>query len=154
MEEVQDVFNQKPILCPPDMKSQLTGKDPDARKDWRQEENGAQSMRWLVTGYEFEQITLGDSEGQESLACCSPQVLKSLTRLSEWTVITTKDHIWYDLFYINIWNRQIYIDGKQISGCLGLCLGGGQGKWLLIYMKFLLGTIKYSKLRWLWCPTL
>ena len=44
---------------------------------------GQQSMRWLVTGYEFEQTTLGDSEGQESLACCSPQVAKSLTQLSE-----------------------------------------------------------------------
>ena len=28
-----------PILWPPDLKSQLTGKDPDAGKDWRQGEN-------------------------------------------------------------------------------------------------------------------
>ena len=112
-----------------------------------------QSMRQLLNGYEFEQTTLEDREGQESLACCSPQVAKSLTRLSEWTVMTTEDHIWYDFFYINIWNRQIYIDGKQISGCLGLCLERG-GKWLLICVKFLLGLIKYSKLRWLWCTTL
>ena len=28
------------ILWPPDAKSQLTGKDPDAGKDWRQEEKG------------------------------------------------------------------------------------------------------------------
>ena len=29
------------ILCPPDAKSWLTGKDPDAGKDWWQEEKGA-----------------------------------------------------------------------------------------------------------------
>ena len=27
--------------------SWLTGKDPDAGKDWRQEEKGQQRMRWL-----------------------------------------------------------------------------------------------------------
>ena len=31
---------EAPILWPPDAKSQLTGKDPDAGKDWGQEENG------------------------------------------------------------------------------------------------------------------
>ena len=30
-----------PILCPSDVKSKLTGKDPHAGKDWRQEEKGA-----------------------------------------------------------------------------------------------------------------
>ena len=29
---------EAPIVCPPDAKSQLTGKDPDAGKDWRQKE--------------------------------------------------------------------------------------------------------------------
>ena len=29
---------EAPILWPPDVKSQLTGKDPDARKDWGQED--------------------------------------------------------------------------------------------------------------------
>ena len=33
------------ILWPPDAKSQVIGKNPDARKDWRQEER--QRMRWL-----------------------------------------------------------------------------------------------------------
>ena len=36
------------ILWPPDAKSRLTGKDPDAGKDWRQEEKGTKErMRWL-----------------------------------------------------------------------------------------------------------
>ena len=54
-------------LWPPDAKSQLTGKDPDAGKDWRQEEKGTAEdemagwHHWL-NGHEFEQ-TLGDDEG-------------------------------------------------------------------------------------------
>ena len=67
---------EAPILWPPDKKSQLTGKDPDAGKDWRQEEKGTTDNKmvgwyhWL-NGHEFEQ-TLGDGEGQGSLVCCSP----------------------------------------------------------------------------------
>ena len=62
-------------LCPPDAKSLLIGKDPDAGKDWRQEEKGATEDKmvgwhhWL-NGHEFEQ-TWGDGEGQENMACCS-----------------------------------------------------------------------------------
>ena len=63
---------EAPILWPPDMKNRLIGKDPDAGKDWRQEEKGMTEDKmvgwhcWL-NGHEFEQI-LGDSEGQQSLA--------------------------------------------------------------------------------------
>ena len=67
---------EAPILWPPDVKSQLIGKDPDAEKDWSQEEKGTtedEMVGWhhRLNGHEFEQ-TLGDSEGQESLVCCSP----------------------------------------------------------------------------------
>ena len=64
------------ILWPPDAKSGLIGKDPDAGKDWGQEEKGAiedEMVGWhhWLNGHEFEQIP-GDSEGQGSLACYSP----------------------------------------------------------------------------------
>ena len=42
-----DAEAEAPILGPPDVKSQLIGKDPDARKDWRQEERGWQGTRCL-----------------------------------------------------------------------------------------------------------
>ena len=63
------------ILWPPDAKSWLTGKDPDAGKDWGQEEKGLtedQMVGWYywLNGHEFEQ-TLGDNEGQGSLVCWS-----------------------------------------------------------------------------------
>ena len=35
-----DAEAKAPILWPPDAKSRLTGKDPDAGKDWRQEKKG------------------------------------------------------------------------------------------------------------------
>ena len=67
---------EAPILWPPDVKSRLTGKDPDAGKDWRQEEKGMtedEMVGWhhWFNGHESEQ-TPGDSEGQRSLDCCSP----------------------------------------------------------------------------------
>ena len=64
------------ILWSPDAKSRLTGKDPDAGKDWGQEEKGTtedEMIGWhhRLNGYEFEQA-LGDGEGQGSQACCNP----------------------------------------------------------------------------------
>ena len=51
------------------------GKNPGARKDWGQEENGAtenEMVGWhhWLNGHEFEH-TRGDGEWQGSLACCS-----------------------------------------------------------------------------------
>ena len=71
---------EDPILWPPDAKSLLTGKDPDAGKDWRQEEKGVTEDEmagwhcWL-NGPDFDQ-TLEDGEGQGKLVCCSPWDLK------------------------------------------------------------------------------
>ena len=53
----------------------LIGKDPDAGKDWGQEEKSAtedEKVGWhhQLNGHEFEQIP-GDGEEQGSLACCS-----------------------------------------------------------------------------------
>ena len=71
-----DAEAEAPILWPPDAKNWLIGKDPDAGKEWRQEERGAtedEMVGWhhQLNGHECEQ-TPGDSEGQGSLACCSP----------------------------------------------------------------------------------
>ena len=50
-----DIEAETPILWPPDVKSWLIRKDPDAGKDWRQEEKD--EMIWLrhwLNGHEFE----------------------------------------------------------------------------------------------------
>ena len=69
-----DAEAEDSILWPPDMKSQLIGKDPNAGKDWRKEETGMaedEMIGWhhWLNGYEFEQ-TPGDSEEQGSPVCC------------------------------------------------------------------------------------
>ena len=67
---------EAPILWPQDAKSRLIRKDPDAGKEWRQEEKGTtkdEMVGWhhWLNGHEFEQAP-GDGEGQGSLFCCSP----------------------------------------------------------------------------------
>ena len=69
--EKTDTEAEAPIPLPPTAKSQLTGKDPDAGKDWEQEKKAAEDEmvgwhHWL-NGHEFEQ-TPGDGEVQRSLA--------------------------------------------------------------------------------------
>ena len=75
---------------PPEIKSWLLGKDPEAGKDWGQEKGAAEDEmvgwhHWL-SGHESEK-TLGDSKGQGSLACCK-NCQNIWTRLSDQT--TTK----------------------------------------------------------------
>ena len=74
--ERSDAEAEIPILWPPDVKSWLTGKDPDAGKDQRREEKGRTEVEmvgwhhWL-NGHEFG-WTSGVGDGQGGLACCSP----------------------------------------------------------------------------------
>ena len=85
--ERTDAEAEASILWPPDVKSWLIRKDPDAGKDWRQAEKGTTEDEMVgryhqLNGHEFEQ-TPGDGEGQESLACCSPWGCKELDT-TEW----------------------------------------------------------------------
>ena len=71
-----DAEAETPIVWPPDGTNWLTGKDPDAGKDWRQEENRMtedELAGWhqRLNGHEFEQVP-GLGDGQGGLACCSP----------------------------------------------------------------------------------
>ena len=64
------------ILWPPDVKNWIIGKDPDAGKDWRQEEKGTMEdeiVGWhhRLDGLEFEKA-LGIGDGQGNMACWSP----------------------------------------------------------------------------------
>ena len=71
-----DAEAEAPFLWPSDGKSWLTGKDPDAGKDWRREEKGTTEdemagWRHRLDAHEFE-YALGVGDGQGGLACCSP----------------------------------------------------------------------------------
>ena len=74
--ERNDAEAEAPILWPPDVKSRLIGKGPDAGKDWRQEEKGIREYELVgwhhqLYGHEFEQ-TPGVGDGQGGLASCGP----------------------------------------------------------------------------------
>ena len=82
-----DAETEAPVLWSPDVKSWLIRKDPDARKDWRQEEKGTtedEMVGWhhWLNEHEFEQA-LGVGDGQGSRACYSPWGRKE-SDMTEW----------------------------------------------------------------------
>ena len=76
---------EAPILWTPDAKNWLTGKDPDAGRDWRQEKKGTKEDEMVgwhhrLDGYKFEQaVGIGDGQGTVH------GVTKRWTWLSNWT---------------------------------------------------------------------
>ena len=80
------------VLCPPDGKNWLMWKDPDARKDGRQEEKETtedEMVGWhhQLDGLEFEQA-LGVGDEQGGLACCSPWG-RIESDMNEWLTLLT-----------------------------------------------------------------
>ena len=90
-----DAEAEAPIFWPSDAKSQLIGKDPDAGKDWRQEEKG---MTEEIAGchhsrdaHEFEWTPeVGDGKG--GLVCCDSWGRKEsdTTERLNWTELKTE----------------------------------------------------------------
>ena len=85
-------------LWPPDMKSWFIWKDPDAWKNWGQEEKGMTEdemvgwHHWLNRhGFGW---TLGVGDGQGGLACCSSWGCKELntTERLNWTELRKQKH--------------------------------------------------------------
>ena len=86
-----DVEAETPILWPPDAKCWLIWKDPDAGKDWGQEEKGTteeEIVGWhhRLDGHGFG-WTPGVGDGQGGLACCNSWGSKELDTTEElnWT---------------------------------------------------------------------
>ena len=84
-----DAEAETPILWPPDVKNGLIGKDPDAGKNWGQEEKGTtedEMVRWhhWLDGHEFEQAS-GVGDYSEAWCAAVHGVSKSGTWLSYWS---------------------------------------------------------------------
>ena len=84
-----DSNGEVPILWSPDVKSWLTGKDPDAGQDWRQEEKGTTEDETLEGITDSMDMSLGKLretvKDREGWRAAVHRVTKSQTRLSDWT---------------------------------------------------------------------
>ena len=120
-----DTEAETPVLWPPHAKSWLIGKDPDAGKDWGQEEKGTtedEMVGWhhRLDGHESE-WTLGVGDGQGGLACCDSwarEELDTTERLSwthwmivDWELIMLETAQWIFsvvISCVHLWSSSAY----------------------------------------------
>ena len=101
-----DAKAEAPILWPPDSKSRLIRKDPDAGRDWRQEEKGTMRRGWdgwmaSPTQWTWVWVNSRSRWWTGGLACCSPWGHKELD--------TTERLNWTETFQLGVkslsWSR-------------------------------------------------
>ena len=107
-----DAKSEIPILWPPDAKNWLIGKEPDARKDWRQDkemtEDEMAGWHYQVNGHEFEQAP-GVADGQGNLGCCSIWCREELD--------TTEQLNWLIQLYVWPWANDLPFLDPSILIC-------------------------------------
>ena len=92
-----DVEAEAPIVWPPDAKSWLIWKDPDAGKDWRQREKGQQKMKRLdsiTNSTDMNQSKLWETvEDAGAWHAAVDEVVKTQTQLRDWKTTTSPNLI-------------------------------------------------------------
>ena len=91
-----DVEAETPIFWPPDAQSWFIGKDPDAGKDWGQEEKGTTEDEMVVWHHQLNGLgfgwTLEVGDGEEGLECCGSWGCKDSDRI-EWLNWTELNYV-------------------------------------------------------------
>ena len=126
-----DAEAETPILWPPDAKSWHIWKDPNAGKDWGQEEKGTtedEMVGWhhRLNGHGFG-LTPGAGDGQGGLACCGSWGHKESDTTEQLNLLNWTDtnkfwriemiqSIFSDHNIIKLWNCIRMIAGRQVFG--------------------------------------
>ena len=120
-----DAEAETPILWPPDAKNWLIEKDPDAGKDWRQEEKGMTEDE--MVGWQRRQMDMSLSKLQklvmdsESWHAAVHRVTKSQTRLSDWTtksLVSLQSHITLTSTFDPGALHNSHVTGQTALGCM------------------------------------
>ena len=112
-----DVEAETPILWPPDAKSWLIAKDPDAGKDWGQEEKGTTEDEIVGWHHQLDGMGLGRLQelvmDREAWHAVIHGVTKSHTWLSYWTELICSTRSYLDqpcIYWQFFWKIKLFLD--------------------------------------------